>query len=90
MVYVARALVLRDGDRAGLDRLTRGRASWASLAVRARTVLLASEDEHTDKIPDPEGRIEGWDELDPRRQQALLDSKWPGDIARQQAQLDLL
>lgn len=43
MVYVAQALVLRDDDRPGLERLTRGHASSASLAVRARTVLLASE-----------------------------------------------
>ena len=40
---MARALVLRDDDRPGLERLTRGQASSASLAVRARTVLLASE-----------------------------------------------
>jgi len=47
-------------------------------------------DEHTDKIADPESHIEGWENLDPRQQQALLNSKWPGDIARQQAQLDIL
>ena len=43
MVYVARALVLRDDDRPGLERLTRVHVASASLAVRARTVLLASE-----------------------------------------------
>ena len=43
MVYVARTLVLHDDDRPGLELLTRGQALSESLAVRARTVLLASE-----------------------------------------------
>jgi transposase len=43
MVYVARALVLRDGDRSALERLTRGKAVSVTLAVRARVVLLAAD-----------------------------------------------
>lgn len=43
MVYLARALELRDGDRGALEALTRGNSSSATLALRARTVLLASE-----------------------------------------------
>lgn len=55
MVYVAKALALHEGDRPGLDRLTRGHASSASLAVRARTVLLAA-----DGLPNSEiGRLTG-------------------------------
>jgi len=34
--------------------------------------------------------IDDWASLDPRQQQALLNSKWPGDIARQQEQADIL
>ncbi|MET4781524.1 helix-turn-helix domain-containing protein, partial [Glaciihabitans sp. UYNi722] len=43
MVYLARALVLRDGDRSRLERLTRGKAVSATLAVRARVVLSAAD-----------------------------------------------
>lgn len=40
MVYLARALVLRDGDRRALEALTRGKASTATLA---HTDLLAAD-----------------------------------------------
>ncbi|MGY4543030.1 transposase [Arthrobacter sp. UYNi723] len=43
MVYLARALELRDGDRGALEALTRGKASTATVALRARTVLLAAD-----------------------------------------------
>lgn len=43
MVYLAKALTLRDGDRKRLESLTRGKSSSATLALRARTVLLASD-----------------------------------------------
>ncbi len=46
--------------------------------------------EHTAKIADPETAIAGFSQLDPRQQAALLNSKWPGDIARQQEQLAIL
>jgi transposase len=39
----APALVLRDGDRAELERLTRASAGAAGLAQRARIVLLAAQ-----------------------------------------------
>lgn len=42
-MYLARALVLHDDDRPRLEALTRGHTSSATVAVRARTVLLASE-----------------------------------------------
>src|SRR5665647_3824806 len=42
-MYLARALVLHDDDRPRLEALTRGHTSAATVAVRARTVLLASE-----------------------------------------------
>jgi hypothetical protein len=32
----------------------------------------------------------GRGELDPRRQDALVNHKWPGDIARQRQQLEIL
>ncbi len=43
MVYLAKALRLRDGDRGALEMLTRGNSSSATLALRARTVLLAAD-----------------------------------------------
>ncbi|WP_026553357.1 helix-turn-helix domain-containing protein, partial [Arthrobacter sp. H20] len=43
MVYLARALELRDGDKGALEALTRGKASTATVALRARTVLLAAD-----------------------------------------------
>lgn len=39
---------------------------------------------------DPAAYIDDWATLDPRQQQALLNNKWPGDIARQQEQLEIL
>lgn len=46
--------------------------------------------EHQAKIRNPGAHIDDWASLDPRQQQALLNSKWPGDVARQQEQLDIL
>ena len=46
--------------------------------------------EHLDKIAHPKKYISAWDSLDPRQQQALLNSKWPSDIARQREQIDIL
>lgn len=43
MVYLAGASELREGDRAALEALTRGKASTATVALRARTVLLAAD-----------------------------------------------
>jgi RHS repeat-associated protein len=46
--------------------------------------------EHQAKIANPGRYIDDWESLDPRQQQALVNRKWPGDIARQQEQLDIL
>lgn len=46
--------------------------------------------EHQAKIQNPSTYVDDWAALDHRQQQALLTSKWPGDIARQQEQLDIL
>lgn len=43
MAYTAKALVLREGDRERLEALTRGKSASATLALRARTVLLAAD-----------------------------------------------
>jgi transposase len=48
----APALVLRDGDRAELQRLTRSSTAPAGMAQRARIVLLASEGVANDQIVD--------------------------------------
>jgi RHS repeat-associated protein len=45
---------------------------------------------HLDKIKNPEKYIEGFSNLDPRQQKALLEKKWPGDIQRQREQIDIL
>jgi len=46
--------------------------------------------QHRSWIANPEGKIPNLRALDPRQQAALLNSKWPGDIARQQEQLEIL
>ena len=46
--------------------------------------------EHQDKIANPSKHIPGFNKLDSRQQQALLNQKWPSDIARQQEQLGIL
>lgn len=43
MANYAKPLPLRDGDRAALESMTRGKNTSASLALRARTVLLAAD-----------------------------------------------
>lgn len=43
MANYAKPLQLRDGDRATLESMTRGKDSNASLALRAHTVLLAAD-----------------------------------------------
>ncbi|WP_347331327.1 DUF637 domain-containing protein [Marinimicrobium locisalis] len=45
---------------------------------------------HQDKIANPSKYIDGWGELDPRQQQALINKKWPSDILRQREQRDIL
>ena len=46
--------------------------------------------EHESKIANPERHIPGWSSLDPRQQRALIEKKWPSDIARQAEQRDIL
>ena len=46
--------------------------------------------EHQSWIANPQSKIPNFGSLDPRQQAALINSKWPSDIARQQEQLDIL
>jgi len=46
--------------------------------------------EHQSWIANPRAKIPNFGSLDPRQQAALINSKWPGDIARQQDQIDIL
>ena len=46
--------------------------------------------EHRHKIHDPEHNVTGFVRLDPRQQQALIESKWPADIKRLQEQKAIL
>lgn len=46
--------------------------------------------EHRSWIANPQSKIPNFGSLDPRQQAALINSKWPADIARQQEQLDIL
>jgi YD repeat-containing protein len=46
--------------------------------------------EHRSWIANPESKIPNFRALDPRQQAALINNKWPGDIARQQEQVDIL
>jgi hypothetical protein len=45
---------------------------------------------HQNKIANPNKYIEGWDQLDPRQQIALINKKWPSDIERLTEQRDIL
>ena len=57
---------------------------------RGSTSIERQIAEHQARIHDPAAYIDDWASLDPRQQQALLNSKWPGDIARQQEQFGFL
>ena len=46
--------------------------------------------EHQSWISNPQSKIPNFGSLDPRQQEALINRKWPSDIARQQEQLDIL
>lgn len=46
--------------------------------------------EHERKIRNPEKYVPDFKSLDPREQKALIETKWPGDIARQQQQKSIL
>jgi hypothetical protein len=56
----------------------------------AHTSIEKQIAEHRAKIRNPSAYVEDWASLDPRQQQALLTSKWPGDIVRQQEQVEIL
>ena len=47
-------------------------------------------DQHRAWIANPESKIPNFRSLDPRQQDALLNRKWPSDIARQQEQINIL
>ncbi len=46
--------------------------------------------EHERKIMNPERYVPDFEILDPREQKALVETKWPGDIIRQQEQKSIL
>lgn len=46
--------------------------------------------DHRPWIANPQSKIPNFGSLDPRQQAALVNSKWPGDIARQKEQLEIL
>ena len=45
---------------------------------------------HQAKIQNPSKLVKGFDKLDPRKQQHLINEKWPSDIARQREQAEIL
>jgi DNA primase len=45
---------------------------------------------HLNKIKNPAKHIEGFDKLDPRQQQSLINKRWPSDVQRQREQLEIL
>lgn len=45
---------------------------------------------HESWIANPKSKIPGFESLDPRQQAALLNNKWPTDIARQREQIAIL
>ena len=45
---------------------------------------------HQDKIANPSSHIPEWHELDPRRQDALINRRWPAEIQCYEEQRDVL
>lgn len=76
------------GKHAGFLKNYAGRS--AGEIQRGITSLEKQIAEHQTKIANPEKFMEGWSKLDPRQQQALVNSKWPSDIQRQSEQLEIL
>jgi hypothetical protein len=76
------------GRHAGFLKNYAGRS--AGEIQRGITSIEKQIAEHQAKIANPEKFIEGWSKLDPRQQQALVNSKWPSDIQRQSEQLEIL
>ena len=58
----------------------------------AYTALEPERDDNT--VDDGPGVVvlgmPGWSKLDPREQEALVNKKWPSDIARQREQVQIL
>jgi len=76
------------GKHAGFLRSYAGRS--ASEIDKGITSMEQQIAKHEEAIANPKSKIRNWDELDPRQQGALVNRKWPGDIARQREQLDIL
>ncbi len=79
---------LAGGKHAGFLRNYQGRAPGE--LDRGMRSLERQIAEHEAKIADPARHLPAFERLDPRQQQALRTKKWPGDIQRQQEQLEIL
>jgi hypothetical protein len=87
-VNAAYEAAVAGGRHAGLLQNYLGRS--AAQIQRGIASYESQIAQHEAKIADPAKYIEGWAKLDPRQQQALLTSKWPGDIQRLAEQRDVL
>jgi RHS repeat-associated protein len=76
------------GKHAGFLKNYLGRSP--SEIQKAVTSIEKQIADHQSWISNPELKIPNFRSLDPRQQAALVNSKWPSDIARQQEQLDIL
>jgi hypothetical protein len=76
------------GKHAGLLRNYAGRPR--SEIEKGIASLEARVAEHRAWIANPESKIPNFARLDPRQQAALVNSKWPSDVARQMEQIEVL
>jgi Domain of unknown function (DUF4157) len=76
------------GKHAGFLRNYAGRS--AGEIQRGIASIEKQIAEHQGKIANPMKFLDNWSKLDPRQQQALVNSKWPSDIQRQSEQLEIL
>ena len=76
------------GKHAGFLKNYVGRP--ATEIQKAMTSIEKQIADHESWIANPQLKIPHFESLDPRQQAALINSKWPSDIARQQEQLEIL
>jgi hypothetical protein len=76
------------GKHAGFLKNYAGRSS--AEIEKAITSIEARVAEHKGWIANPQSKIPNFSSLDPRQRAALVNSKWPSDVARQQQQIEVL
>ena len=67
--------------------VTSSMAKGSGISIRSYEKLIT---EHQDKIANPLKHYPHWNTLDPRRQDALINKRWPAEIQCYTEQKDVL